>query len=117
MPVPISRVRGVGLVEAYPEAHAKIEVSYNGILKKLKVRDGDTVKEGDVLAEFTNIDAESRLLKARREEVDSGDKHKALAEERRNTKRRSSEPSSNRTRTRPTRRSKPPGTTSRNGSR
>src|SRR5262249_1761522 len=56
-----SRVRAVGLVEAHPEATSKVYVRYPGTLTALKVRDGELVQEGDVLAEFVNRDLEIEL--------------------------------------------------------
>ena len=61
VPVPISRVRGTGLVQAYPEATAKMFVRYTGILEKLNVADGQEVRKGDILAELSNRDLESRI--------------------------------------------------------
>ncbi len=83
VPVPVSRVRGVGLVEAHPEAHGKVEVIFTGRLTKLNVRDGDTVEKGDVLAEFENTEAASKYRKAEREERDADEKHTTLGERRR----------------------------------
>jgi multidrug efflux pump subunit AcrA (membrane-fusion protein) len=74
VPVPLSRVRGVGLVEAIPETHSKIEVQYPGLLRKLNVRDGDHVKENDVLAVFSNTEVESKLRKAKQERTDADEK-------------------------------------------
>ena len=71
VPVPLSRVRGVGLVEAKPETHSKMEVQYPGTLTTLNVRDGDRVIAGDVLAVFTNTEVESKLRKADRERTDA----------------------------------------------
>jgi putative peptide zinc metalloprotease protein len=56
VPVPVSRVRGVGLVQPKPEATAKVFVRHPGILERLRVREGQEVQKGDVLAEFSNLD-------------------------------------------------------------
>jgi putative peptide zinc metalloprotease protein len=78
VPVPVSRVRGVGLVEAKPEAHSKLEVQYSGLLIKLNVRDGDRVEQGDVLAEFSNTEADTKLRKAQRDRKDAADRFVVL---------------------------------------
>jgi putative peptide zinc metalloprotease protein len=67
VPVPISRVRGVGLVQVVPEAQSKVYVRHPGTLERLRVRDGQEVKKGDVLAEFSNRDLEVELDMARTE--------------------------------------------------
>jgi hypothetical protein len=64
VPVPISRVRGQGLVEALPEIESKVYVKHPGTLVKLKVRDGQPVKKNDELAEFVNRDLEIDLALA-----------------------------------------------------
>jgi putative peptide zinc metalloprotease protein len=59
LPIPISRVRQVGLVQFDPESAEAVHVSVpglgervGGVLDKLHVRDGEHVEEGRVLAEF-----------------------------------------------------------------
>ncbi len=61
VPVPISRVRGTGLVQAMPENQAKVFVRAPGILEQLYVRNGDTVSKGQVLAEFSNRDVDAKI--------------------------------------------------------
>lgn len=61
VPVPISRVRGTGLVQAFPEKTAKVFVRYPGILEKLNVRDGQQVHRGEELAVFSNRDLEAKI--------------------------------------------------------
>jgi putative peptide zinc metalloprotease protein len=67
VPIPISRVRGTGLVQAYPDATAKVFVRYPGILEKLNAMDGLKVKKGDILAEFSNRELESHIDSLRTE--------------------------------------------------
>src|SRR5436309_13647505 len=50
VPVPVSRVRGVGLVEPGPGAESKIFIRHPGILKELNVRMGQEVHKGQILA-------------------------------------------------------------------
>jgi putative peptide zinc metalloprotease protein len=55
LPLPVSRVRDTGLVQVQPEAIHKVHVAQDGgILTALEVRNGQAVKEGDVLATFRN---------------------------------------------------------------
>jgi putative peptide zinc metalloprotease protein len=62
VPVPISRIRGVGVVEADSgdrnEATAKVFVRSRGILEDIRVRAGERVEKGDVMAVFRNPDLE-----------------------------------------------------------
>jgi putative peptide zinc metalloprotease protein len=73
VPVPVSRVRGVGLVQSHPDAFETVFVRHSGILERLKVRDGQYVNKGDELAEFTDRELEAQL-DAARTEVDNGKK-------------------------------------------
>ena len=54
VPVPISRIRGTGIVEAEPDAQSKVYVVRTGILEKLNVRPGQIVHKGDELAVFVD---------------------------------------------------------------
>src|SRR5262249_24106627 len=49
VPVPLSRVRAVGLVEAPPDAMSKVSIRCPGRLVKLNVRDGQHVEKDEVL--------------------------------------------------------------------
>jgi putative peptide zinc metalloprotease protein len=86
VPVPLSRVRAVGLVEAPPDAMSKVSVRYPGQLIKLNVRDGQHVEKDEVLAEFQNLDSDLKLQKARREERNNIEKLIYLENQRRNAK-------------------------------
>ncbi len=63
VPVPVSRIRGRALVQAHPAATARVYVRHDGILKKLNIRPGDTVKAGDELAVFEDRELDSELRK------------------------------------------------------
>jgi putative peptide zinc metalloprotease protein len=65
VPVPVSRVRGMGLVQSLPESSAKVFVRHTAILEQLNVRPGDPVGAGDVLAVFRDRDLEADLEAAR----------------------------------------------------
>jgi len=64
VPLPVSRVRQVALVQPQPEASEKVFVEIPAILEKLHVRDGQEVREGDLLAEFRSLDMENKLQEA-----------------------------------------------------
>jgi putative peptide zinc metalloprotease protein len=65
LPLPISRVRQSALVQLRPEAAQKIYVPLSATLERLHVRDGQVVREGDILAEFRSLEAENDLEEAR----------------------------------------------------
>lgn len=61
VPLPISRVRQVGLVQIDPPAVHKVTLTDDGILSALHVENGQAVKAGQLLAEFTSQKLESEL--------------------------------------------------------
>ncbi len=61
VPVPISRIRGTGLVQPWPENTSRVFVRHKGILEKLNVRDGQWVHKGEELAVFRNFELEAKL--------------------------------------------------------
>jgi putative peptide zinc metalloprotease protein len=65
VPLPVGRVREPGLVQPKPDAVEKVFVMISGSLEKLHVRDGQTVRQGDILAEFRNLELEGQLEEAR----------------------------------------------------
>jgi len=67
LPLPIGRVRQIGLVQVQPEAVANVYVAEPGILQVLHVRDGQCVEENDLLAEFRSLELENQLAEARSE--------------------------------------------------
>src|SRR5262249_52079135 len=62
VPLPVSRVRDLGLVQVNQEKVDKAIVEEPGILEQILVRDGDHVQEGQLLAVFRNLDLENELL-------------------------------------------------------
>src|SRR5262249_10888642 len=65
LPLPISRVRQSGLVQVQPQAIEKVPVVIPGRLARLAVQEGQYVRKGAVLAEFTSQQLEEKQLKAR----------------------------------------------------
>lgn len=65
VPLPISRLRETALVQVEDTGIAKVYVTVPGILEKLYVKDGQTVNEGDLLAELRDIELENQLEEAR----------------------------------------------------
>ncbi len=64
VPVPISRIRGQGLVQPAPETASNLFIRYKGVLEKLNVRDGEHVEEGQELAVFSNTELSTKLNQA-----------------------------------------------------
>jgi putative peptide zinc metalloprotease protein len=67
VPLPLSRVRAPGLVQAHPDATENVYLRRPGILEELRVRDGQTVNRGDLLAIFSDPKLEPKLLSLRTE--------------------------------------------------
>src|SRR5262249_29182738 len=67
VPVPISRIRGVGLVQPIPDAFDSVFVRYPGRLEELRVQPGDKVRKDQVLAVFSNRELDAELDAARAE--------------------------------------------------
>jgi putative peptide zinc metalloprotease protein len=65
VPLPISRVRELSLVQVQPEYIQKAVIAIPGILVNVRVRDGQEVQKGQVLAEFVSLEMESQILEAR----------------------------------------------------
>lgn len=86
VPVPVSRVRGQALVQPHPDGSAKVFVRHPGILEKLKVREGQRVEAGDVLAEFSNRDVQGEFDTARAEADNQGQQMEVLLRQREETK-------------------------------
>jgi putative peptide zinc metalloprotease protein len=61
VPLPLTRIRGPGLIQAQPDASDNVYVLIPGILDQLKVRDGQKVEKGEVLATFSNRELEAKL--------------------------------------------------------
>jgi putative peptide zinc metalloprotease protein len=64
LPLPVSRVRETGLVQVHPQYVSQRHVSVPGQLKKVLVSEGQSVKDGTLLAEFSSLELESRVLRA-----------------------------------------------------
>jgi len=64
VPVPVSRIRGVGLVQPQHDAMDHVYVRQPGTLKELYVRPGMEVRKGEKLALFYNRDLEAELASA-----------------------------------------------------
>jgi len=69
VPVPVSRVRQIALVQVDPTAERRIYIPILGqegaTLEKLFVTDGQPVQAGDPLAEFRSLEVENQLEEAR----------------------------------------------------
>ncbi|HEY7424268.1 MAG TPA: hypothetical protein VH682_08585, partial [Gemmataceae bacterium] len=89
VPVPVSRIRVPAVVQAAPDraATGKVFVHHEpgGILVNLHVRPGDRVTAGEVLAEFSDHDLETKLLEARTERDHDAENIKVLVERRKQT--------------------------------
>jgi putative peptide zinc metalloprotease protein len=61
VPLPVSRVRDLALVDMEPQAMQKVFVKEPGTLEVIRVRDGQRVQKGDILAEFRNVDVDNEI--------------------------------------------------------
>jgi putative peptide zinc metalloprotease protein len=64
LPLPVSRVRQIALVQVQPTQVEKMVVYTPGILDQLHVRDGEAVKQGQVLAVLRNYELDNQLVDA-----------------------------------------------------
>ena len=60
VPMPVTRIRQVGVVQVQPTEIAQVSIEVPGTLKVLHVKEGQWVTKGKVLAEFTSLEAEGR---------------------------------------------------------
>jgi putative peptide zinc metalloprotease protein len=67
VPMPISRIRGMAVVQAHPDASAQIVLKRSAVLVRLRVQPGEKVTRGQVLAEFRDMNLEERLAGKRSE--------------------------------------------------
>jgi putative peptide zinc metalloprotease protein len=67
VPIPISRIRGLGLVQAHPEHSSQVVLRRSAILAELNVQPGDRVTKGMILATFRDQDLEKKEASARSE--------------------------------------------------
>jgi len=72
-------VRGQALVQVQPDDQSSAVVVIGGILEDLKVRDGQAVREGDVLAVFRSQEEETRLEDTRIERTRSYNEYRDLS--------------------------------------
>jgi putative peptide zinc metalloprotease protein len=63
VPLPVTRVRGPGLIMYQPDDMVPVHIAVPGILKKVHVAEGEYVTKGKVLAEFANPEMEVRRIK------------------------------------------------------
>jgi putative peptide zinc metalloprotease protein len=61
VPLPVSRVRQTALVQPQVAAAEKVFVEIPGLLNELTVRDGQLVRQGEILATFRNLEMENQL--------------------------------------------------------
>jgi putative peptide zinc metalloprotease protein len=60
LPLPVTRIRNQGFVQVQPTEIAQVTVQVPGILKAIHVKEGQAVKKGRVLAEFTSLELENQ---------------------------------------------------------
>jgi putative peptide zinc metalloprotease protein len=65
VPLPVSRVRQVGLVQLQTDHTQKVFVSLPGILEEIKVRDGELVQKGQVIAVLRSLEMENQQTETR----------------------------------------------------
>jgi putative peptide zinc metalloprotease protein len=90
VPVPVSRIRAVGMVQARSDATSQVfflsspgpDKVNGGVLTRLNVQPGDHVRKGDILAEFRNYDLENEIEAARTEKATSQVRRARLEEQR-----------------------------------
>lgn len=69
VPMPVTRVRQLGLVQVHPDHQVNLHVEVPSILQKLHVKEGETVTKGKVLAEFVSPDLEAKLEQAQAQQT------------------------------------------------
>ncbi len=65
VPLPVSRVRQIGVVQVQPEYLEPVHVKVGGILQRVFVTEGEFVRKGKILAEFYNLDVEGKYDQAK----------------------------------------------------
>jgi putative peptide zinc metalloprotease protein len=65
VPLPVSRVRQLALVQPEPDALDRVYVSVSGILEEIQVHDGDSVEKDQELAVFSSRELDIQLLDAK----------------------------------------------------
>jgi putative peptide zinc metalloprotease protein len=89
LPLPVSRVRNIGMVQIHPDAVEKVHVpnvpGSGLILERMRVRDGQHVNRGQVLAEFRCLDVDTQLEDAKGQVEVNKVQERALREQRETT--------------------------------
>jgi putative peptide zinc metalloprotease protein len=67
VPVPISRIRGVALVQGDPDFSSQVTLKRTAILQELYAAPGARVRQGDQLAVFRDPELEDKLAQAKTE--------------------------------------------------
>jgi putative peptide zinc metalloprotease protein len=80
MPLPVAGIRQTALIELRPDAVASVFVTTPGILRTLRVRDGQHVEAGEVLAELQSLEVENQGLQLRAEQESAEVQVRALRE-------------------------------------
>jgi len=65
LPLPVSRVRQTGLVQIKPDDIVQVHLEVPGILDKIKVKEGQEVNKGTVLAEFRSPELDNKEADSR----------------------------------------------------
>lgn len=85
VPVPMSRLRGLALVQAIPENSSQISLRRTALLVELNVAPGDHVTKGQVLAVFRDPDLEEKIAQTRAEFQNASDYLKSLEKQKNDT--------------------------------
>jgi putative peptide zinc metalloprotease protein len=68
LPVPVAGIRQTALIEVRPDAVVPVFVTTPGTLCKLRVREGQHVEAGEVLAELQSQEVENQIVQMRTEQ-------------------------------------------------
>jgi putative peptide zinc metalloprotease protein len=89
LPLPVSRVRDIGMVQVQPEYQVKVYApslpNTGMILDRLHVLDGQPVKKDQPIAEFRSVDVENQMQEARGQVEINKKKIQALREQKDST--------------------------------
>ncbi|MBI3408450.1 MAG: efflux RND transporter periplasmic adaptor subunit [Planctomycetes bacterium] len=64
LPLPVTRIRQSGLVQVQPRVLAQVHIQVPGTLERLRVKEGEKVNKGKILAEFSNQELTLRMAEA-----------------------------------------------------
>ncbi|MEI7685330.1 MAG: site-2 protease family protein [Planctomycetota bacterium] len=65
VPLPVTRIRDHGVVQFHPEHVTQMFVATDAVLKKVHVKEGETVAAGKVLAEFENLELDKKMIETK----------------------------------------------------